>query len=72
MRKKHKIVRLDQPLRRVRFLRQQIRWLLRTFPHHLCLIQIGSYYEAYGWQAVVLQQATGLALNQNWRGFAEA
>jgi RNA-directed DNA polymerase len=72
LRKKHKIVRLDNPLRRVRFLRQQVRWLLRTFPHHLCLIQVGSYFEAYGWQAEVLHQAAGLALNQKWRDFTEA
>lgn len=59
-------------MRRVRFLWQQVRWLLRTFPHHLCLVQVGCYFEAFGWQAEVLHQATGLAPNQNWRGFAQA
>jgi hypothetical protein len=72
LRRKHKIVRLDNALRRARLLRHQIRWLLRTFPKHVCLIQIGSYVEAYGHQALVLQQATGLSLNQNWRGFPQA
>ncbi|MCI0697289.1 RNA-directed DNA polymerase [candidate division KSB1 bacterium] len=72
LRKKHKIVRLDQALRRTRYLRQQIRWLLRTFPHHLCLVQVGSYFEAYGWQAEVLHQAAGLNLNAKWRGFSPA
>lgn len=72
LRKKHKIVRLDNPLRRVRFLRQQVRWLVRTFPHHLCLIQVGSYFKAYGWQAEVLHQTAGLVLNKKWRGFSQA
>jgi hypothetical protein len=56
----------------MRFLRQQIRWLLRTFPHHLCLIQVGCYFEAYGWQAEVLQQAAGLKRQAKWRGFSPA
>jgi retron-type reverse transcriptase len=72
LRRKYKIIRLDYPLRRARLLRQQVRWLLRAFPHHLCLIQVGCYFEAYGWHAVVLQQAAGLKLNENWRGFSQS
>jgi MutS domain I len=45
---------------------------LRTFPHHLCLIQVGCYFEAYGWQAEVLQQTAGLKRKAKWRGFAPA
>jgi hypothetical protein len=69
---KHKLTRLDQPLRRKSDLKQQVRWLQRNFDGHICLIQIGCYYEAFGPQAEKLAGALGLSLRQNWRGFASA
>ncbi|MBV6506263.1 MAG: hypothetical protein ILNGONEN_01836 [Syntrophorhabdaceae bacterium] len=69
LRKKHKVVRLDQSLRRVRLLWQQIRWLQRTFPKQLCLVQIGCYFEAFGASAQTLAKALDLKLKTNWRGF---
>jgi retron-type reverse transcriptase len=69
LRKKHKIVRLDQALRRTRFLRQQIRWLLRTFPQHLCLVQIGCYLEAFNTGAQTLAKVSDMKLKKHWRGF---
>jgi retron-type reverse transcriptase len=69
LRKKHKIVRLDQPLRRVRLLRQQIHWVMRRFPKYLCLVQIGCYFEAFNAGAQTLAKALGLKLKTNWRGF---
>ncbi len=72
LRRKHKIIRLDHALLRARRLRQQIQWVLRSFPQYICLVQIGCYFEAYNQQAVALQKATGLALNLKWRGFSQA
>jgi len=48
---------------------QQVRRLLRTFPKHLCLVQVGCYFEAYNAGAPTLAKALGLKLKPNWRGF---
>ncbi|MDZ7369367.1 MAG: hypothetical protein ONB43_26450, partial [candidate division KSB1 bacterium] len=66
---KHKLTRIDQPLRRKSNLKQQVRWLQQNFREQICLIQIGCYYEAFGLQAKKLAGALGLSLRQNWRGF---
>lgn len=66
----HKIVRIDQPLRRRRTLRSQVAWLQRRFQPHLCLIAIGCYFEAFNQDAHKLAAATGLRVQEKWRGFA--
>jgi len=69
---KHKLTRIDQPLRRKSALKQQVRWLQRNFDGQICLIQIGCYYETFGPQAQKLAGVLHLSLRKNWRGFALA
>ncbi len=69
---KYKLTRIDQPLRRKSDLKQQVRWLQQNFGEHICLIQIGCYYEAFGPQAKILAGALGLTVRPNWRGFGWA
>ncbi|MDZ7319997.1 MAG: reverse transcriptase/maturase family protein [candidate division KSB1 bacterium] len=66
----HKLTRLDQPLRRLRTLRQQVQWVHHQFKDHLCLIEIGCYFEAFDAHAKRLAQSAGLRLQKDWRGFA--
>jgi hypothetical protein len=65
-----KLIRRDQALRRKRTLKAQVRWLHYRFKDHLCLIEIGAYYEAFNQNAQKLAPALKLTLHQNWRGFA--
>ena len=69
---KNKLTRIDQPLRRKSDLKQQVRWLQGNFEGHICLIQIGCYYEAFGTPAEKLAGVLGLSLRRDWRGFALA
>jgi retron-type reverse transcriptase len=66
----HKLARIDQPLRRKLTLKQQVYWLQRQFEGHLCLIQIGCYFEAFNAGAETLAKTLGLRLKKNWRSFA--
>lgn len=63
-----KVTRHTRPLRRMRRLQQQVRWLRRHFKGYLCLFEIGSYYEAFGPDAQRLADLTGLRLHEFWRG----
>lgn len=66
----HRLVRIDRSLRRKVTLHQQVRWLHHHFKNHLCLIQIGLYYEAFDAGAQQVAQAAGLKVQSRWRGFA--
>jgi hypothetical protein len=66
----HRLVRIDQPLRHKSTLHQQVRWLQARFKNHLCLIQIGLYYEAFNAGAQKLAQTVGLKMQNKWRGFS--
>ena len=55
---------------RVISLRQQVRWLRWKYRSHLCLIEVGSYFEAFGGDARRLACLCGLHLQKNWRGFS--
>lgn len=63
-----KVTLLTKPLRRMRRLQQQVRWLRWRFAGHLCLVAIGCYYEAFGADAQRLAALTGLRLHETWRG----
>ncbi len=65
-----KLTRIDKPLQNKITLKQQVRWLERQFASHLCLIEVGCYFEAYDRSAQQLAQALGLKLQPRWRGFA--
>ncbi len=64
-----KITRIDHLLYRVRSFKNQVYWLNSKFNQYICLIEIGSYYEAFNRNALLLSKLTGIKLNRNWRGF---
>lgn len=66
----HKLLRRERQLHKVLFLRQQIRWLHRTYRNYICIIQIGCYYECFNENAVRLSAVTGFTIKKNWRGFS--
>ncbi len=65
----HKLARVDKPLREMSSFKDQVYWLKWKYPQYICLIQIGSYFEAFNTDAKKLAVILGLKLNRKWRGF---
>lgn len=53
-------------------LRRQVNLVHRLFKSHVCLIQVGCYFEIFGEHAPAMAEQLGLNLLHGWRGWQDA